>query len=419
MAEALISRRGGGGGYSTIKFDNYTFSNNILIRGSAPNLGSSTSTGTAATVGDYALFAGCGGKEVYAYNSNLIRTTLENLSVSRYNFAATTVGNYALFAGGSSSSVDAYNINLVKSTPSSLNCDRYNFAATTVGDYALFAGGSPYSSKYSIFDNDSSEYSSYKINAYNSNLVKSSLNNAYQARLAATTVGSYALFAGGGYSYETSYGSAGGFTSDRVFTVSTNLTTGSTSSLNEKKYGMGATTVGNYALFAGGTAYTYSEKQENISRYEHFSTVEAYDTNLTKKYVSYLGSVKAFPGATTMGNYAIFAGGSFRGEQSTSTNSLSTVDVYTDTLTKSYVDYLSFSASSPAATTIGNHALFVGGGETKVDTFSIGVSIDLFKDSRYKFQGMDTESIVTEECKKIEIISPATGYIKIKNVTLS
>ena len=79
MAEALISRRGGGG--TTIKFENY---------------------------------------------SSLKRENASNLSEGRSLLAATANENYALFAGGYdnatpySSVVDAYDKYLIKSTPTNL-----------------------------------------------------------------------------------------------------------------------------------------------------------------------------------------------------------------------------------------------------------------------------------------------------------
>ena len=60
MAQAIISRKGGGGGgYATVTFDNV---------------------------------------------SSLIRSTPTVLSVRRHRLAATTVGNYALFGGGNNGS---------------------------------------------------------------------------------------------------------------------------------------------------------------------------------------------------------------------------------------------------------------------------------------------------------------------------
>lgn len=50
-----------------------------------------------------------------------------------------------MFAGGNTGSesavVDAYNRNLSRNSPISLSAASYDLAATTLGDYALFAGG--------------------------------------------------------------------------------------------------------------------------------------------------------------------------------------------------------------------------------------------------------------------------------------
>ena len=101
MAQAIISRRGGG--YATITFNGV---------------------------------------------SALKRTGVSALSVARARLAATTVGTYALFGGGYNSSspyykstVDAYNSSLTRTTPTSLSEARAYLAATTVGNYALFGGG--------------------------------------------------------------------------------------------------------------------------------------------------------------------------------------------------------------------------------------------------------------------------------------
>ena len=84
--------------------------------------------------------------------------------------------------------VDAYNTSLTRSTPTVLNVVRGSLAATGVGSYALFGGGLGSSS-------------SSTVDAYNTSLTRSTPTALRQARysLVATTVGSYALF-GGGYS---------------------------------------------------------------------------------------------------------------------------------------------------------------------------------------------------------------------------
>ena len=57
------------------------------------------------------------------------------------------------------------------------------------------------------------------------------------------------------------------------------------------------TTVGNYALFGGGYGSGY------------LSTVDAYDTSLTRTTPTALSVAREFLAATTVGNYALFGGG--------------------------------------------------------------------------------------------------------------
>ena len=74
---------------------------------------------------------------------------------------------------------------------------------------------------------------------------------------------------------------------------------------------LAATTVGNYALFGGGYNGTTL-----------FSTVDAYDTSLTRTTPTALSEARDTIVATTVGNYALFGGGN------NGTNRVSTVDAY-------------------------------------------------------------------------------------------
>ena len=77
------------------------------------------------------------------------------------------------------------------------------------------------------------------------------------------------------------------------------------------------------------------------------------------------------------------------------------------------------------ATTVGNYALFGGGTATgyytKVDVYGIEnlvLQATVYKGSKYKFQNMSAESTVTSNVQTINIPTPATGYIKFKNTTM-
>ena len=66
----------------------------------------------------------------------------------------------------------------------------------------------------------------------------------------------------------------------------------------------------------------------------------------------------------------------------------------------------------------------VGGDNAKVTFYSYGTSgnnleLSVYKGSVYKFQNMSSEVEVTEACKVVSIPCPATGYIKMQNITIS
>ena len=88
---------------------------------------------------------------------------------------------------------------------------------------------------------------------------------------------------------------------------------GTATPLSEARYYLAATTVGNYALFGGGQDSNYK------------STVDAYDTSLTRTIPTPLSETSVYLAAATVGNYALFGGG-LSGYGDTLK---ATVDVYT------------------------------------------------------------------------------------------
>ena len=72
---------------------------------------------------------------------------------------------------------------------------------------------------------------------------------------------------------------------------------GRATSLSRPRTSMASTTVGDYALFGGGTDGSNS------------ATVDAYDTSLTRTLPTELSVGRINPSSTTVGNYALFAGG--------------------------------------------------------------------------------------------------------------
>jgi hypothetical protein len=82
--------------------------------------------------------------------------------------------------------------------------------------------------------------------------------------------------------------------------------------LSVARYALAATTVGDYALFAGG----YGDSQ-------YLKTVDVFDTSLTRIVDDNLSAGRSGIAAASVGNYALFAGGT------TASRYSDTVDVYT------------------------------------------------------------------------------------------
>ena len=319
----------------------------------------------ATTVGNYALFAG--GYNPYddysyydtvdAYDTSLVRTSHE-LYYQRGEMAATTVGNYALFGGGTSYDddgdiVEAISATLTRHSCNSMETSRTHMAATTVGDYALFGGG--------MSSIDSTYYYCHPdVDAYNSSLTKifeedvevwvedeydpsmgwwdyitipESLSEG-RFWLAATTVGDYALFAGGVRNQRADSGSA------TVDIFNSSLTRTKSQSLSKARCNLTATTLGKYALFAGGRGGNFNGHTAiNVGDIERDgeATVDVVDESLTFTIGHDLAIGRYNLTSTTIGNYALFAGGYYNIHQQVSMNTwghvesgyLDTVDVFT------------------------------------------------------------------------------------------
>lgn len=160
--------------------------------------------------------------------------------------------------------------------------------------------------------------------------------------IASTTVGNRALFAGGS--------SGNNHLSNALTTVDAydkTLTRTVPTELSTARTGLAATTIGNFALFGGGCNGTSTSKTYNI--------VEAYDQNLTRTIITPLPSKRFELEAATIGNHALFAGGSYNG------NTQKDVWAYNDELTLTTLDSMSENHSELASATVGNYALFAGG----------------------------------------------------------
>ena len=173
-------------------------------------------------------------------------------------------------------------------------------------------------------------------------------------QLAATTVGNYALFGGGSDPNSDNYATVDAYNSSLTRTTST--------ALSEARTRLTATTIGSYALFGGGSGSSSS------------ATVDAYDSSLTRTTPTALSNGRYDLAATTVGNYALFGGG-WTG------SSTATVDAYNASLTRTIPTALSQARNDLAATTVGNYALFGGGLIGNTYTGSNSSSVDAYNSS--------------------------------------
>ena len=183
------------------------------------------------------------------------------------------------------------------------------------------------------------------VDAYNTSLTKSTPTKLSCTRCghAAASVGGYALFAGGASSYNILgyYDLVSSVDAyDASLTRSAAHIIGATAAI-------GGAAVGNYALFAGGTFYEQIN-EDNVTSY-----VLAYDSSLTFTTAPWLSVARANVKGASVGNYALFAGGQ-------TTAFCTTVDAYNASLTRTTATALSSVENNSAAATVGNHAIFVG-----------------------------------------------------------
>lgn len=219
--------------------------------------------------------------------------------------------------------------------------------------------------------------------------------------MGATAIGNYALFAGG---------YVGNSTVKTVDAYNKVLSRSTAPELNSYTANVAAIALSNYALLALAGLNDQSAK----------STVDIYNSSLIKSNSIELSLARTEIGATATKDYALFAGG-----RGTNNGSKSTVDVYNIDLLRSNPEELFKDKFRIAATTVGEYALFGGGGSTSGDYYSTIVDVyygnlelTLYKNSRYKFQNMTEEKTVDSSFESILVPTPATGYIKFKNTTI-
>ncbi len=260
----------------------------------------------AARAGNYSIFAG--GQCVYTsskgttytdanladcYDASLTKSMAENLNTAKYGLAGAAAGRYAVFAGGAAghgsnirylSDADTYDEALTKTTPAALGAAVSALAAASNDSYAIFAGGETASGKSDL------------VVAYSSTLTRSVPARLSAARkgLAAARAGNYVVFAGG-------ESSDGNMTIVEAYDLF--LTRTLPPVLSAGKYFPAGTTISGIAVFAGGS-FVEDGETRNVADY--------YDPYLVHMPLRGLGTPRRHLNAASVGDYALFGGGTGR-----------------------------------------------------------------------------------------------------------
>ena len=225
---------------------------------------------------------------------------------------------------------------------SPLTVGRQSLSAASVNGNLLFGGGQ-YTNPYVQY--------AQNVDVYSPALVHSGADPLSQPKsgLAATSLGNYALFGGGT--------SGGGVYSGSVEVYDSSLTHTVAQSGIMGGINLAATSNGVYALFGGGL--------QGTSLY--FSSVYAYDETLTRINVESLSRGRYGLSAASTGEYMLFAGGQY------GSLAYMGVDVYDSSLTRIKQPNLSTSKYYMGATSIGGYALFGGGALKNGESNSVDV----------------------------------------------
>ena len=148
--------------------------------------------------------------------------------------------------------------------------------------------------------------------------------------------------------------------------------------LSAARYTLAATYVGNYALFGGGWDNDTSGDSSDYSK-----AVDAYDTSLNRTTPTPLSIARHSPAATHIGDYALFGGGCDLSTTGDGSFESTIVDAYDTSLNRTTPTPLSAAREAPAATHIGGYALFGGGrdNDTTGDGSGLSAVVDAYDTS--------------------------------------
>lgn len=315
---------------------------------SISNMRSTHEYGASASIGSYAIFAG-GGDDCYmdAYSPSLtLYSPQPDLANKRDFLCGCGFGGDGVFAGGLSptreyfNTVECYTYYLSYRTLASLTYARAGAAmAATTNHLVIFGGG------------DGGHLYVEYAETYDKRLTKS---NDIQCK-------------GEMYGCGVSCSGMAWFCDGYLdFVVFDDNMTFTRHSLSTGRQRLAGAAVGNYVLFAGGNT---------ASSYKPLSTIEAYDSNITKVIVADLPNAVCDLSGTSVGPYALFGGGI---SNASPTTTYSDVAVYDENLTRTLFS-LSSARYGHVSASVGDYALFAGGGWYNGSTVKKYKSVEAFE----------------------------------------
>lgn len=237
--------------------------------------------------------------------------------------------------------VDIYDAATGAWSTDALAVPRRNLAATSVGTKALFAGGfgvNVRSREVDIYDTATDRWSSARL-------------SLARSQLAATTVGDKAIFAGGMRS---------GRESEAVDIYDDATGAWSTATLSQARSDIGAASVGTLAIFAGGSSAVLSQLSD-ASIDAVTALVDIYDDATGSWSSATLNQIGAISATTGLGSKAIFVGGSSRLSNGRYYGPGQWLDIYDTTAGRWSAQTLPTERRSIVAAAVGDKALFAGG----------------------------------------------------------
>lgn len=262
--------------------------NKSLTRGSATYLYADTMSGLGASINGYAIISSGNTLKPTVYNASLTRSTSTDFSTTktRPSWNVASLGNYAFFGGyklSSSSNIDIYDTALTQTRVTFPNLYQYGAAATD--DYVLFAGG---------YDSSFSQSTDF-VAAWNRSFTQTNVTRLSSQRGLASgaKAGKYAIFAGG-IVYQSDV--APEYT---VEAYDNSLTKTSAPNMTRKGHNYQSISLDEYAILG---PHSWDGLPSSVG-------LDAYDASLVKSYAGYVPYYD-YVGIATVGNYAIFGGGS-------------------------------------------------------------------------------------------------------------